>query len=294
MERTVTPERTTTTQAAQPARLQATAYWPASGRPALLAVHGITANGHAWGAVANALRGWCILAPDLRGRGRSNRMPGPYGLRRHAEDLAALLDADGGGARTVLGHSMGAFATVMLAALRPDLVGRLVLVDGGFPLALPPGAATAEDVDVAALLGPAARRLETDFPDAAAYLEFWRQHPAFARDWSEAVEDYARHDLDGTRPSAVPAAMIEDAGELYGPDWYLDALRSLRMPVTVLRAPRGLLDDEPLYAPGALEGFRALVPQLEVVEVDDVNHYTILFAERGASRVAAAATPTEN
>jgi pimeloyl-ACP methyl ester carboxylesterase len=253
---------------------------------ALLAVHGITANGMSWDAVAAHLPGCRILAPDLRGRGRSNRLDAPYGLRRHAADLALLLDHDGGGARTVLGHSMGAFATVMLAASRPDLVERLVLIDGGFPLALPPGGV----IDIARTLGPAAERLSMEFPDDEAYLAYWRAHPAFAHDWSSAVEAYARYDLDGSaphrHPSAVAAAMLEDGAELYGPDWYLAALAELRMPVTVLRAPRGLTDAEPLYEPGALDGFRSLVPQLDVVEVVDVNHYTILFADRGASAVA--------
>lgn len=274
--------------------LATTVFGPASDELALLAVHGITANGRSWDTVAAHLPERRIVAPDLRGRGRSNALPGPYGLRRHAVDLAALVDADGGGSRTVLGHSMGAFATIALAGARPDLVERLVLVDGGFPLALPPDAASADDLDVGVLLGPAAQRLAMDFADPEAYLDFWRAHPAFARDWSTAVEAYARYDLAGEAPhlraSAVAAAMLEDGAELYGPDWYLDALRSLRMPVTVLRAPRGLMDADPLYAPGALEGFRALVPQLEVREVDDVNHYTILFADRGASRVAAAAS----
>ncbi|MFS0894378.1 alpha/beta fold hydrolase [Microbacterium sp. 179-I 3D3 NHS] len=274
--------------------LATTVHGPSSDAGALLAVHGITANGRSWDAVVAHIPERRILAPDLRGRGRSNDLPGPYGLRTHAADLAALLDADGAGARTVLGHSMGAFAAVALAAARPDLVDRLVLVDGGFPLALPPGAASVEDIDLDALLGPAAARLEMVFADEDAALDFWRVHPAFARDWSPAVEQYARYDLVGEAPalraSAVAAAMIEDGAELYGPDWYLDALRGLRMPVTVLRAPRGLLDDDPLYATGALEGFRSLVPQLDIVHVDDVNHYTILFAERGAARVAAAAS----
>jgi pimeloyl-ACP methyl ester carboxylesterase len=274
--------------------LAATVFGPVSDERALLAVHGITANGRSWDTVAAHLPERRLIAPDLRGRGRSNRLPGPYGLRTHAADLGDVVDADGGGARTVLGHSMGAFAAVALAAARPDLVERLVLVDGGFPLALPPDAASVDDLDLGVLLGPAAQRLAMEFADAEAYLDFWRAHPAFVRDWSPAVETYARYDLDGEAPrrraSAVAAAMLEDGAELYGPDWYLEALRSLRMPVTVLRAPRGLIDTDPLYAAGALEDFRALVPQLEVLEVDDVNHYTILFADRGASRVAAAAS----
>ena len=274
--------------------LAVTTFGPDTAHPALLAVHGITANGLAWATVADHLPERRIVAPDLRGRGRSNRMPGPYGLRRHAADLAVLLDADGGGARVVLGHSMGAFVTVALAAARPDLVERLVLVDGGFPLVLPSGVDDAQGLDVAALLGPAAQRLSMEFADADASLDFWRAHPAFRRDWSTAVEDYARYDLDGApphlRPSTVAAAMLEDGAELYGPGWYVEALRSLRMPVAVLRAPRGLTDADPLYAVGALDRFRAVVPQLEVIEVDDVNHYTILFADRGAARVAAAAS----
>lgn len=274
--------------------LTTTLFGPTSDARALLAIHGITANSHAWGAVAAHLTARRILAPDLRGRGRSNSLPGPYGLRTHASDLAAVLDADGGGERLILGHSMGAFAAVTLAGARPDLVERLVLVDGGLPLALPPQAASVDQLDLELLLGPAAERLAMEFPDERAYLDFWRAHPAFTHDWSSAVEEYARYDLDGESPhlraSAVPAAMREDAAELYGPDWYLDALRSLRMPVTVLRAPRGLVDTEPLYPSGALEQFVGLVPQLDVVEVDDVNHYTILFADRGAARVAAAAS----
>jgi pimeloyl-ACP methyl ester carboxylesterase len=221
-------------------------------------------------------------------------MPGPYGLRRHAADLAELLDADGGGAHVVIGHSMGAFVVVILAAERPDLVERLVLVDGGLPLALPPGVSSVDELDPGALLGPAAARLAMEFANQEAYLDFWREHPSFARDMTPAVEAYALYDLEGEpphlRPSTLAAAIMEDGLELYGPDWYVDALRALRMPVTVLRAPRGLMDAEPLYAPGVLESFRVLVPQLEVVEVDDVNHYTILFADRGAERVAEAAS----
>ncbi|MFS0853794.1 alpha/beta fold hydrolase [Microbacterium sp. 179-I 3D4 NHS] len=278
--------------------LAVTSHGPADDPRAILAVHGITANGRAWDTVASLLPERRVLAPDLRGRARSNHLGGPYGLRRHADDLAALLDADGGGARTVLGHSLGAFAVVALAAARPDLVDRLVLVDGGLPLALPAEAESADDVDIASLLGPAAQRLSMVFADDEAYLDFWRAHPAFARDWSPAVAAYALYDLDGEAPrrraSTIAAAMLADGAELYGPGWYLDALRGLRMPVTVLRAPRGLTDEEPLYPAGVLDGFRDLVPQLEIVEVPDVNHYTILFAPRGASRVAQAAARTPN
>ena len=263
--------------------------------PTVLALHGITANGLAWQVVAGLLPGWRVVAPDLRGRGRSGELPGPFGLRRHAEDLAELLDAMGVSRAVVAGHSMGGFVAVALAALRPELVSQLVLVDGGLPLVPPPDTTSADIVEA---LGPAAARLAMEFPDEAAYLAYWRAHPAFANDWGPAVEDYARYDLTGTAPhlraSASADAMLADGAELSGPDWYLAALRGIRMPVDVLRAPRGLLDAEPLYEPGALEGFTSLVPQLRVTEVADVNHYTILFADHGARRVADAIDSTRH
>ncbi|MBX3194434.1 MAG: alpha/beta fold hydrolase [Microbacteriaceae bacterium] len=273
-----------------PATLATTEYGP-SGGTEVLAVHGITSNGRAFATIAALLPGHRILAPDLRGRGRSGELPGPFGLRRHAEDLAGLLDDAGGSPRIVVGHSMGAFVAVVLAGARPDLVERLVLVDGGLPLELPPGKTPD---DIAEFLGPAAERLAMRFADEAAYLGFWRAHPALGPELPAGFAEYARYDLvgepPGLRASASAEAMLTDGAELYGPDWYLDALASLRMPVTVLRAPRGLTDGAPLYPPGALESFRGTVPQMRVVEVPDVNHYTIVFTRAGADAVAAAIT----
>lgn len=277
--------------------LYVTSSGPEHGIP-ILAVHGITSNGRAFDRLAAELPAHRVDAPDLRGRGRSGALPGPFGLRAHAADLAGLMDADGRGPRAVVGHSMGGFVAVVLAAARPDLVERLVLVDGGLPLTLPPGR-TADDIGE--LLGPAADRLAMRFADEAAYLAFWRAHPAIGPYWPDGFEEYARYDLTGEAPelrsSASAEAMLADGAELYGPPWYRLALGRLRLPVTVLRAPRGLLDAEPLYAPDELEGFRSTLPQLEVVEVDDVNHYTILFSGHGAARVAAAIAspaPTPN
>ena len=61
--------------------------------PTILAVHGVTASHKAWPYLAKALPDVRIIAPDLRGRGRSNALPAPYGMPAHAADLAAVLAA---------------------------------------------------------------------------------------------------------------------------------------------------------------------------------------------------------
>lgn len=256
------------------------------GAPTILALHGVTASSRSFLEVAAQLSGYRILAPDLRGRGRSRELPAPYGLRQHAEDLARLMEIYDIEKPVVIGHSMGGFVAVALADVAE--VGAVVLVDGGFPLQLPTGASPAELVP--AILGPAIARLDMDFESPEAYLAFWRDHPALAADWSPAIEDYLRYDLHGTPPalraSTRKESVMVDTEDEFGTGWYLDAMRRLRAPVTALRAPRGLMNADPLYAPGRVEEFRADIPQLEVVEVDDVNHYTITMSERGARAVA--------
>ena len=59
--------------------------------PLVLALHGITGNHLAWAPLHRRVPGHTILAPDLRGRGLSSELPGPFGIARHADDAAAVL-----------------------------------------------------------------------------------------------------------------------------------------------------------------------------------------------------------
>ncbi|RKS06541.1 pimeloyl-ACP methyl ester carboxylesterase [Nocardiopsis sp. Huas11] len=115
-----------------------------AGAPAgtpVLAVHGITANGHAFARLAAELAargGPPLLAPDLRGRGASGHLPGPHGLGVHVDDLVAVLDTAGIERTVLVGHSMGAFVACLAAVRHPDRVAGLLLVDGGQGLPAPP------------------------------------------------------------------------------------------------------------------------------------------------------------
>lgn len=266
--------------------------WTApDGAPVVLAVHGITASHLAWPMVADALPGVRILAPDLRGRGGSRALPGPWGMRQHADDLRALLDAAGVERAHVVGHSMGGFASVMFAHLHPDRVDTLVLVDGGLPLPRVEVVDTpGEDIAVR-VLGPAARRLTMTFPSRDAYLEFWRAHPAFVNDWSDVVERYVDYDLVDENGDLRSASRLEavaaDTLELNGDSDYLAALRALPSPLPFLRAPRGLLDEDGgLYPPERMAHWQAELPALRVTTVPGVNHYTILMTRHGVDAVA--------
>jgi pimeloyl-ACP methyl ester carboxylesterase len=262
--------------------------------PLVVLIHGITSSHRAFGLVGPGLAGrHRVVGVDLRGRGGSRELSPPYGMSAHAADVAAVIEAYGGGPAVVVGHSMGGFVAVELARHYPMLVERLVLVDGGAPLPLPsgvdPSAGDAAVADaIAATLGPAYARLEMTFPSRAAYRDYWRAHPAFA-DWSGVIEAYVDYDLVGEPPALRPAgqlaAALRDARDLYAYDDVVPA--ALGVPAVFLRAERGLLDEPtPLYPAGAASHW---LPGVVEVDVPGVNHYTITLGARGALAVVGAA-----
>lgn len=261
-----------------------------AGAPTVVAAHGITASSRAWTAVARALVGRATLvAPDLRGRARSNELPGPYGAAAYAADLLALLDAMGLDRAVLAGHSLGAYIVARLAAEHPERVSSVVMIDGGLTL---PGI---ERVDpqafIDAFLGPALARLEMSFHSRAAYRDWWRAHPAFAAGdvAGRDLAAYADHDLIGAPPrlrsSVCEPAVRADAAEMFEVG---DPAHRLTVPAQLLCAPRGLLDDpHPVQPLELARRWAAQAPGLRTATlVPGANHYTITLGARGAAAVA--------
>lgn len=256
-----------------------------------IAAHGITASGMAFRAVARQLpEDWSLIALDLRGRGGSNELPGPYGMNRHAEDICAAAEQFGQGHPVALvGQSMGAYAALRAAARRPELFSRLVLVDGGLPLPVPADADP--DAVLAATLGPALARLKDTFPSEEAYVDFFRAHPALAAEWSDDMIAYVRYDATGPhgeiRSRVNGDAVAEDGRDLlvnaasFGED-----LVKLTVPTVLLHAPRGMFGQEPGMLPAPLVAhWRERAPHV-VTELVDANHYTILMTDGPAAVIA--------
>jgi pimeloyl-ACP methyl ester carboxylesterase len=69
-----------------------------------------------------------VIVPDLRGHGRSRKLPGPYTASQLASDLSRLLDHLAIDTTAVLGYSQGGAIAQQLALDHPKRCSRLVLV----------------------------------------------------------------------------------------------------------------------------------------------------------------------
>jgi lipase len=217
-------------------RLHLYAWGPADGRPALL-VHGITSSGARFRRLAQEeLGGLRVIAPDLRGHGRSTWDP-PWSVARHVADLVRVLDEAGLGRVDLVGHSFGGLLGLTLAAARPERVDRLALID---PAAAQPPARAREEAERArrddgwaSVAEARAARLalrpeharDTVDEDLATFLEegsdgrvrFRYSRPAVVAAWSE---------LACPAPSLAPYPGRVLVVEALQADYLTDALRA--------------------------------------------------------------------
>jgi pimeloyl-ACP methyl ester carboxylesterase len=106
------------------------------GRPVVL-LHGFPDTSRLWRAQVDALvaAGYRAIAPDLRGRGASERPPETeaYRLMTIVGDVTGIMDALGVEQAHVVGHDFGAGAAWLLASFLPERVDHLVAISLGFP-----------------------------------------------------------------------------------------------------------------------------------------------------------------
>jgi pimeloyl-ACP methyl ester carboxylesterase len=289
---------------------------PGAGRPVVLAIHGMTSTHMVFRTVARELcrtaRHICVLAPDLRGRGRSANLPGPYGIAAHIADLIAVLDHAGADRAIVVGHSIGGDIAARFAADHPERTAALVLLDGGVPLP----SETVEEPDFEMAEGPddddsddgvgeapglldrieqTLDRLERTCATVDEYVAYWRCHPSMRSAWDEDIEAYVRTDFvadrNGVRCVVRLTPVLTDLADLALDGVSRTSVMRVRAPVRLMRAERGVFDDDPLTE---LEAFLPHHPHVSVELVPDVNHYTLLMGGgHGPRRVAATLAAVE-
>ena len=99
--------------------------WGDPDAPAVVCLHGVTHDGAQFAGLAERLTGFRVLAPDLRGHGRSGWEP-PWDLATLLDDVLETVDV---ASASWVGHSLGGRLVLELLAREPECVDRAVLLD---------------------------------------------------------------------------------------------------------------------------------------------------------------------
>jgi pimeloyl-ACP methyl ester carboxylesterase len=250
------------------------AIWEGKGKQ-ILCVHGITANSRFWDCLASALSPHHkVIAMDLRGRGLSDKPPTGYSIGNHCKDILALMNDQNLKRPVLMGHSLGAFISLVFTARYPKKIDRLILVDGGGKLS------KAQMAKVFAGIKPSLDRLGQVFPSLEAYLAQMKQAP-YLEPWNSYMETYFRYEVEkaqgGVRSRVHPEHINEEAknlGKVDSRKFY----KRVKVPTLILRATKGMLAKDDLLLPeNVVERMVREIPNAKRVDIEGANHYSILF-----------------
>lgn len=106
--------------------------WGNRGKPPLVMVHGGRDHARSWDWTAQALRDdWHVIAMDHRGHGDSEWVSdGRYDVNDMVYDLSQLIHQLGVGPVTIVSHSMGGNVALRYAGVYPEMVRRIVAIEG--------------------------------------------------------------------------------------------------------------------------------------------------------------------
>ena len=247
-------------------------------RPCILLLHGFPELAYSWRKVMLPLAaaGFHVVAPDLRGYGRTDGTGvtfdddlRPFGLPNRVRDALGLVFALGHRrVAAVVGHDYGSPVAAWCALMRPDVFRAAVLMSAPFggPPALPFGTATGETPPAAAAAGssihdalaalrPPRKHYQRHYATRGANAELWRA-PQGVHAFLRAYYHMKSGDWEHNRPFPLAAWRADELAQL--PRYYvMDLDKGMAetvapaMPAPEEVAACGWLPDEELRVYGA-------------------------------------------
>ena len=261
--------------------LAAHLYGPEDGVP-VIALHGWLDNAASFARLAPLLPGLRIVALDFAGHGHSDHRPpgGSYAIWDYAHDVLQVAEQFGWQRFSLLGHSMGAIVSVLLAGAMPERIERLALIDGLIPY-------TGEADTAPQKLGEALKaQLALAGKSKPVYAEFdravqarMRGVGAVSREAAELLAQRGLMPVPGGYTWRTDSRLTLPSPLRLTQAHALAFVRSLQCPATLVMAQQGMLLAQPSIA--------QLVADLpiDVVQLPG-GHHLHLDDDSGAGLVA--------
>lgn len=241
--------------------------------PAIIALHGLTANAHFFDGLAASSLPNRLLAVDLRGRGQSDKPETGYSMADHAADIVGMMDNLGLDRVILAGHSFGGLLTCYLAANFPKRVSQCIVMDSGFM-----------HPSVKEIIKPSLDRLGQRIPSWEAYRDAVKGAAYWQGYWDTAVENYYRADVQTNDDGSVqarshPAAITEAIDKALAESW-ASIFSQVHQPAIMLHAPGsfGAPGSMPVVPAEQAEETINALPNCRYKAVPG-NHMTMLFGD---------------
>ena len=239
------------------------AVWIVGAGPTIVLVHGLTASHHDWGPIAPLLvdAGYRVVAIDQRGHGESTAGTAGYGSAQLGTDLADVFNALDLHVLALVGHSMGAMASMGFAAGHPKLFNERV---SSFVSVTSSGATDAVRQSLGLRLG-AIKLPERLTQIQAERLRLLTGLSVFGKDPSLHMIDEAiaavRKCPEDVRAPATLALKEHDV---------LEALQQMKVPALIIGAGR-----DQLVRPEQIVDLHAAIPNSEMHMYPDAGHMVL-------------------
>jgi pimeloyl-ACP methyl ester carboxylesterase len=245
-----------------------------SGSPVVL-LHGFPEFWYSWRhqILALAGAGFRAVAPDLRGYNQSGKPPGVrfYRVWQLVDDVARLIQWLGDEPVCVVGHDWGGVIAWRLAATRPQLVKKLVILNAPHP------ARFARELKRNALQWlrssyalffqlPWVPEAVLRLGDFALLERQWRRQPVRPRAFTD--EDIAQYKRALNMPHGLTAPLNYYRAAVRWPGDLYDLPQSIAAPTLVLWGER-----DPFLSTRLLEGLSPWVPDLRVERFPNASHW---------------------
>lgn len=255
--------------------------WGDPALPPLLLLHGFPEYSGAWEELALQLqdRFYCV-APDQRGYGQSYCPDGVKNYRTGpiASDMAELIK-ELGAPCIVLGHDWGAATAYALAMFYPDLVSRLIIMNGVHPVpfqrAMASGGAQSEASQYINYLRAEDSEDRLAANDYQKFLALFSANMDLSWLTGDKLADYKTEwGREGRLKAMInwyraSPLVVADPGK---PITDLPDLDPAKLQV---RCPHLLIwgMNDTALLPEARAGLKAFAPDLKIVEIDGADHW---------------------
>ncbi len=235
--------------------------WNPAGSPALVLLHGVTANAWWWEDFAGCLPEFRMLALDHRGHGDSEWVrPPAYSPADYAHDVARLLDFCGLADPVIVGHSQGGLNALAFIRNSPGAARAVAAVDIALTSSL------RRDRFLVRL-----RNLPTViYPDLETAKARFRLMP---REGEIAADVLARVAERSLGPAAGGYTFKFDRDSFYGSDGLnvLQTVQAVRVPLLLVRGGRSRI----MTAEAAQRALQ-LNPLAHLAVIEDSHHHVLI------------------